>query len=124
MTPEKQNIYQLFSTISDYFSPKIIGEVNDVYIKLAKVKGQDVPWHTHKNEDELFYVIKGGLTLELRNDDSVYLDAGELFTVKAGVEHRVHNEEECWLMLIENKSTPHTGDVKAPITKSIDEQNY
>lgn len=124
MTPEKQNIYQLFSTISDYFSPKIIGEVNDVYIKLAKVKGQDVPWHTHKNEDELFYVIKGGLTLELRNDDSVHLDTGELFTVKAGVEHRVHTEEECWLMLIENKSTQHTGDVKAPITKSIDEQNY
>ncbi|MCK5455366.1 MAG: cupin domain-containing protein [Calditrichia bacterium] len=124
MTPEKQNIYQLFSTISDYFSPKIIGEVNDVYIKLAKVKGQAVPWHIHKNEDELFYVIKGGLTLELRNDDSVHLDTGELFTVKAGVEHRVHTEEECWLMLIENKSTQHTGDVKAPITKSIDEQNY
>jgi len=124
MPQEKQNLYQLFSTITDYFSPKIIGEVNDVYIKLARVKGQDVPWHTHRNEDELFYVIKGSLTMEIKENESVQLEAGEIFIVKAGLEHRVYTEEECWLMLIENKSTQHTGDIKSPITKSIDEQHY
>jgi len=124
MNAKKQNILQLFSTMTAYFSPKIIAEVNDVYVKLAKVKGQDVPWHIHENEDELFYVIKGSLLLEFRKDDPVYLDAGELFRVKAGMEHRASSEEECWLMLIENKSTLHTGDVKSSITKTIDEQHY
>jgi quercetin dioxygenase-like cupin family protein len=64
MTEQKQNLQVLFSSIKNYFSPKIIGEVNDVYVKLARVKGQDVPWHTHDNEDELFYIIKGSLTME------------------------------------------------------------
>jgi quercetin dioxygenase-like cupin family protein len=124
MDSKKQNLSYLFSGITEYFSPKIIAEVNDVYIKLAKVKGQDVPWHSHQNEDELFYVIKGILILEFRKTDDIRLEAGELFTVEAGVEHRAYSKEECWLMLIENKSTRHTGDVKSAITKSIDEQHY
>jgi len=124
MIPEKQNLSRLFDGITQYFSPKIIAEVNDVYVKLAKVKGQDVPWHTHHNEDELFYIIKGSLTLEFRKAKPIQLDVGELFTVKAGVEHRAHAEQECWLMLIENKSTQHTGDVKSPISKTIEEQHY
>ena len=124
MIPQKQNLSNLFVGITEYFSPKIIAEVNDVYVKLAKVKGQDVPWHTHDNEDELFYVIKGQLNLEMKDKDPILLNAGELFTVKAGVEHRVHSEEECWLMLIEDKSTRHTGEVEASITKTIEEQLY
>jgi quercetin dioxygenase-like cupin family protein len=124
MTMNKQNLSKLFATITQYFSPKIIAEVNDVYIKLAKVKGQDVPWHTHDKEDELFYVIKGQLNLEIKDKDRISLNTGELYTVKTGVEHRVHCEEECWLMLIEHKSTQHTGGVKASITKSIEEQKY
>ena len=124
MIPEKQNLSRLFAGITQYFSPKIIAEVDDVFIKLAKVKGQDVPWHTHQNEDELFYVIKGSLTMEFREAKPIHLNPGELFTVKAGAEHRVYSEEECWLMLIENKSTQHTGNVKSPITKTIEEQHY
>ena len=124
MSNQKQNVLQLFSEINNYFSPKIIGEVNDVYVKLARVKGQDVPWHTHDNEDELFYVIKGSLTMEIKGSDSFTLGEGELYIVKQGIEHRVHTEEECWLMLIENKTAKHTGDVKSHITKSIDEQRY
>jgi len=121
---QKQNVLNLFSEVKEYFSPKIIGEVNDVYIKLAKVKGQDVPWHTHDNEDELFYILKGSLTMELKGSDSFILDEGEFFIVKKGVEHRVHTEEECWLMLIENKTAQHTGKVQSHITKTIDEQRF
>lgn len=124
MIEKKQNLQVLFSSIKNYFSPKIIGEVNDVFVKLAKVKGQDVPWHTHDNEDELFYIIKGSLTMELRGNKSFNLDEGELFIVKRGIEHRVHTEKECWLMLIENKTAKHTGDIQSHITKTINEQHY
>ena len=121
---QKQNMQNLFSSVQNYFSPKIIGEVNDVYVKIAKVKGQDVPWHTHDNEDELFYIVKGNLTMELKGSKSINLKEGELFIVKRGIEHRVHSEDECWLMLIENKATKHTGDVQSHITKTITEQHY
>ena len=121
---QKKNIPELFSTISKYFSPKIIGEVNDVYIKLAKVKGQDVPWHTHDNEDELFYVFKGSITIELKSGNKYNLEEGEMYVVKQGIEHRVYCDEECWLILVENKETKHTGDVKSHITKSVNEQHY
>ena len=121
---QKKNIPEIFSTISNYFSPKIIGEVNDVYIKLARVKGQDVPWHIHDNEDELFYVVKGSITIELKNGNKYNLKEGEMYIVKQGTEHRVYGDEECWLMLVENKGTKHTGDVQSHITKSEDEQHY
>ena len=124
MAAQKQDIQNLFSTITDYFSPKVIAEVNDVYVKLADIKGQDVPWHTHDDEDELFYVMKGSMTMELKGSDSFGMTEGELFVVPRGVEHRVFTEEECWLLLIENKTTRHTGDVASHITKSVDEQQY
>lgn len=124
MAEEKQNLRVLFSSINNYFSPKIIGEVNDVFIKLAKVNGQDVPWHTHDEEDELFYIIRGGLTMELRGRDNIYLNERDLYIVKKGIEHRVFSEQECWLMLIENKTTKHTGNIQASITKTVDEQHY
>ena len=124
MAAPKQDIQNLFSTITNYFSPKIIAEVNDVFVKLAKIKGPDVPWHTHDDEDELFYVMKGGMTMEMKGRDSFDMIEGELFVVPRGVEHRVFTEEECWLLLIENKTTRHTGDVASHITKSVDEQQY
>lgn len=124
MIEHKQNIVELFSEIKHYFTPKIIGEVNDVFVKLAKVKGQDVPWHTHDFEDELFYVVKGCLTIEQKGEGDINLNEGELFIVKKGVEHRVFTDEECWLILIENKTTKHTGDVESPITKTVDQQQY
>ena len=124
MYNQRQNIFEQFEAVKNHFSPKIIGEVNDVYVKIAKVKGQDVPWHTHHHEDELFYVVKGSLTMEVENKDPEVLSEGDLYIVKSGVKHRVHTEQECLLMLVENKETKHTGEVQSKITKSIEEQNY
>ncbi|MFC1732420.1 cupin domain-containing protein [candidate division KSB1 bacterium] len=116
------NLQKLFPEIKKYFSPVIIGEVNDVYVKLAKIKGQKVPWHIHDNEDELFYIIKGSLIMEIENEPGFPINEGSMYIVKKGINHRVYSTEECLIMLIENKSTKHTGDIKAEITKPIEEQ--
>ncbi len=111
-----------FKSISDYFSPVIIGEVNDVYVKVAKIKGDKVPWHNHEKEDELFYIIEGSLLFEIEGKDSFVMNKGDIFIVKKGINHRVSSAEECKIMLIENKTTAHTGDVQSEITKSIKQQ--
>jgi quercetin dioxygenase-like cupin family protein len=116
------NITDQLNTIKDYYSPKIIGEVNDVYIKLVKIKGNKVPWHNHKDEDELFYVLKGKLLFEIENQESFTMQKGDLFIVKKGINHKVSSKKECHLMLIENKSALHTGNVIHEITKSIKNQ--
>jgi len=122
MKNKEKNLTKLFSGINEYYSPRVIGEVNDVYVKITKVKGHDVPWHTHDNEDELFYMVRGSLTMEIQNEGSFDLNEGEYFIVNKGIEHRVYSEEECWIMLIEPKATKHTGSVQSDITRSIDEQ--
>jgi len=116
------NLKDKLKDIQEYFSPKIIGEVNNVYVKLAKIKGEKVPWHNHKNEDELFFIIEGSLLMEIEGEKSFMLNEGDLFIVNKGVNHRVSSIEECQIMLIENKSTEHTGTIESEITKSIDEQ--
>ena len=121
---DKQNLEALFSTVKDYFAPKIIAEVNDVFVKIVKVKGSDIPWHIHLNEDELFHVLKGNLTISIRDGKDINLTEGEMFVVKKGTEHRIMCDKEYRIMLIENKSTEHTGSVKTGITKTIDEQFY
>jgi len=113
------NINDQLKTIKDYYSPKIIGEVNDVFIKLVKIQGNKVPWHQHKNEDELFYVLKGSLVFEIENQEPFTMKKGDLFIVKQGINHKVSSKKECHLMLIENKSALHTGNVTHEITKSI-----
>ena len=118
----KLNIESALASIENYFSPKIIGEVNDVYVKIAKIKGEDVPWHNHKNEDELFYILEGSLLMEIENKPAFEMNKGDLYVVKRGVEHRVSSKKECQIMLIENKSTAHTGDVVSDITKSVNQQ--
>ena len=116
------NVKDCLKDVKDYFSPKVIGEVNDVYIKVAKIKGEKVPWHNHENEDELFYIIEGSLLFEIEGEDSFVMNKGDIFIVKKGVNHRVSSEEECQIMLIENKTTAHTGKVKSDITKSAEQQ--
>lgn len=111
-----------FKDVSEYFSPKVIGEVNDVYIKIAKIKGEDIPWHNHKNEDELFYIVEGRLLFEVEAEKPFEMVQGDLFIVKKGINHRVSSKEECKIMLIENKTTAHTGNVKSDVTKSIEDQ--
>ena len=118
------NIPASFSDITEYFSPKIVAEVNNEYVKLAKIKGQEVPWHAHENEDELFYIVSGNLLMELEGKDPFIMETGDLFVVKKGTIHRVSSTEECQIMLIETKTTQHTGDVVSTITKSIEQQSY
>lgn len=116
------NLKETAQKLSNYFSPKIISEVNDQYVKLAKIKGQEVPWHTHDQEDELFYIIEGCLVMKLEGQEAQNMQQGDLFVVPKGVKHRVSSEEECLILLIESKSTKHTGDVNSSISKSIEDQ--
>lgn len=116
------NLEQKFIEVQDYFSPKVIGEVNDVYVKIAKVKGDKIPWHNHENEDELFYIVDGSLLFEEEGKAPFTMKKGDIYIVKKGIDHKVSAEEECKIMLIENKSTAHTGEVESDITKSVEEQ--
>lgn len=105
----KINLAEKFSRFTDQWSPKIVADLNDSHVKLAKVRGEFV-WHQHAEEDELFIVIEGELTIELR-DGQVTLGPGELVVIPKGVEHRPVAREEVQLMLIEPKAIRHTGDV-------------
>jgi len=118
------NLKEKLVDIEEYFSPKIIGEVNDVFVKLAKIKGDKVPWHNHNDEDELFYVIEGNLLFEMEGTEPFMMSEGDMFIVKKGVNHRVSSNEECSIMLIENKTTAHTGGVESVITKSVEDQRF
>jgi len=104
------NPHQKLCTFSDLWSPKIIAELNDSYVKLAKVHGEYV-WHKHDHEDELFFVISGELKIELR-DKVLELHPGELVVIPKGVEHRPVAAGEVSIMLIEPKSTVSTGDAQ------------
>src|SRR3989304_908116 len=99
----KVNLAQKFGLIKEYWSPKIAGELNGQYVKLAKFKGEFV-WHQHEKEDELFLVTKGRLTIQLRNGD-VDLSEGEFFIVPAGVEHRPMAQDEVYALMLEPIST-------------------
>lgn len=106
--------------VTDYWSPKVVGRVNDQYVKVAKLKGEFV-WHAHEAEDELFLVLRGRLRVELE-DGPVELGEGEFLTVPRGVRHNPVAEEECWVALIETVSTKHTGEVVSERTRTIEEQ--
>ena len=105
----KINLAEKFGCFTDQWSPKIVADLNDSHVKLAKVQGEFV-WHRHAEEDELFIVVRGELTIELR-DGMVTLGPGELVVIPKGVEHRPVAREEVHLILIEPKATRHTGDV-------------
>lgn len=110
----------LAAGLTELWSPRVIGELNDAYVKVAKVHGELV-WHAHGQEDELFLVLQGRLRLDLETGP-VELGAGELFIVPKGVRHKPVAEEECLLLLIEPKATLHTGGVVTGRTRSIAEQ--
>ena len=110
----------LAASLTELWSPRVIAEVDDAYIKVAKVKGSLV-WHSHDEEDELFLVLKGRLRIEME-DGAVELGEGELFVVPKGVRHNPVAEEECLLLLVERKSTQHTGDTLTGKTRSVEEQ--
>ena len=114
------NLDAALSRVTDYWSPKVIGRVNDQFLKAAKVKGEFV-WHQHDDEDELFLVLRGRLTIQLRDGD-VTLGPGEFYVVPKGTPHNPRAEDECWLVLVETVSTKHTGEVDSPLTRSVEEQ--
>jgi mannose-6-phosphate isomerase-like protein (cupin superfamily) len=104
----------------DFWSPRVVGEVDDAYVKVAKIKGT-LAWHTHDREDEMFLVLKGQLRIEMERE-SVDLREGDMFVVPKGTRHNPVAEEECHVLLVERKSTAHTGDVVTDKSRSIEEQ--
>lgn len=103
------NLEDKFTQITECWQPRIAGELNDSYVKLAKLKGEFV-WHYHEEEDELFLVVKGRLCIKLRDGD-LWLEAGEFVIIPKGVEHCPVAEEEAHVLLLEPKSTLNTGNV-------------
>lgn len=104
----KVNLEEKFSVFSEYWRPRIVGELNESYVKLAKLKGEFL-WHSHASEEEMFFVVRGGLRIRFRDHDEV-LGPGEFLIIPRGVEHMPVAEEEVWVMLVEPKSTLNTGD--------------
>jgi mannose-6-phosphate isomerase-like protein (cupin superfamily) len=108
--PDVINLAQKFTRVDKHWSPRIVGELNDSYVKLAKIKGEFI-WHHHADEDELFLVVKGRLLMQLRDGDR-WVETGEFIIIPRGVEHRPVAPEECHILLLEPKSTRNTGDVQ------------
>jgi mannose-6-phosphate isomerase-like protein (cupin superfamily) len=113
---QKVNIAQKFSLFAEQWQPKIAGELNDSYVKLARLQGEFV-WHHHADEDELFLVIEGQLTIKLR-DSEIQLEAGEFVIIPKGVEHLPVAKEEVLVMLLEPKATKNTGNIDNERTTS------
>ncbi|HWO02783.1 MAG TPA: cupin domain-containing protein [Blastocatellia bacterium] len=111
---EKVNLREKLGRFSDYWSPKIVGEVNDSHVKLVKLKGEFL-WHHHESEDELFLVVKGTLIIRLRDRD-VELEEGEFVIIPHGVEHLPIATEEAHVLLLEPKTTVNTGNVSSERT--------
>ena len=110
---EAVNLHDKFAMFSDHWSPKIVGRLNDLHLKAVKLKGEFV-WHAHVDTDELFLVIRGSLTIKLRDRD-IAVNAGEFFVVPKGVEHKPVAAEECQVLLIEPAGTVNTGDAGGPL---------
>jgi mannose-6-phosphate isomerase-like protein (cupin superfamily) len=106
--------------LTELWSPRVIAELDDNYVKVAKVQGS-LAWHKHEGEDEMFFVLEGRFILEFE-DGVVELGPGQMHVVPKGVMHNPIAEQECLLMLIERKSAQHTGDVVTDKTRSIQEQ--
>ena len=119
---ERINLAEKFSLFEEEWTPKILAESNGQLVKIAKGSGQLV-WHSHEKEDELFLVLKGELTIQLRTEDIV-LKEGELFIVPKGVEHCPRAKPGTEFMLIEPKSTAHTGKSKTDVTVATEDQEW
>lgn len=111
---DKVNLAEKFSLFADHWSPKIVGELNDSYVKVVKLKSEFV-WHHHEKEDEMFLVVKGKLLIRLRDHD-LWLQEGEFVIIPKGVEHLPVAEEEAHVLLLEPKTTLNTGNVRSERT--------
>ena len=118
---EKVNIAEKLSRFTEHFQPRLVGELNGQHVKVAKLQGEFV-WHHHEAEDEMFLVVHGSMTLQVRDRDgvlNVVLNKGELFIVPRGVEHRPMAAEECHIMLFEPAGTLNTGNLRNERTYEI-----
>jgi mannose-6-phosphate isomerase-like protein (cupin superfamily) len=118
LSGKKINLGKKFSKFSEYWSPRVVAELNDYQFKLAKLKG-DFTWHDHQHTDEAFVVIKGSMSIELR-DRKIELSEGEMYVVPKGVEHRPCAQEECHVMLIEPRGVVNTGEAGGKLTAEND----
>jgi len=107
---EKVNLAHKFSLFSDYWDPRIAGELNGQYVKLVKFIGEFV-WHHHENEDEMFLVVKGRMVMRLR-DQEIVLEEGEFLIIPRGVEHQPVAEQEAHVLLFEPAETLNTGNLQ------------
>lgn len=107
--------------VDQHWTPRVVGRVNDQYVKVAKLLGELV-WHAHEHEDEMFLVVSGRLRIQVEGQEDVLLGPGEFFIVPRGVRHNPVADEEVEIVLIETVTTAHTGDVVVPGTVSIDRQ--
>lgn len=112
---EKVVLAEKFGMITDYWNPRIVGELNNQHVKVVRVKGE-FDWHHHENEDELFFVVKGELTIRLREKD-ILLREGEFFIIPRGVEHQPFASEEVHLLLFEPATTVNTGNFQSERTR-------
>lgn len=117
---EKVNIARKLTLFNDYWSPKIVGEINNFQVKVVKVQGE-FDWHHHDEEDEMFLIVKGSLLMQFQDQDDVMVNEGEFIIIPHGVEHRPVAAEECHLILIEPHGTLNTGNVETDHTiKELD----
>lgn len=117
----KINLAEKFANLDEAWSPRVVGELDGAYLaKIAKLDGT-FTWHQHDEEDEMFLVIKGHLSIELE-DQRLELDAGEMVVIPAGVMHNPIADEECQVLVFEKKSTAHTGSKQTDQTRSLDDQ--
>lgn len=112
------NLLEKFTKFSEHWSPRVIAEMNDYQFKLAKIK-DEFTWHDHKDTDEVFLVIAGSMSIEFRNG-KVDLEAGEMFVVPKGVEHKPYAKDECKIMLIEPRGVTNTGEAGGELTAQDD----
>jgi mannose-6-phosphate isomerase-like protein (cupin superfamily) len=118
----KVNLADKFRKFEDLWSPKLVGELNENYIKLAKGAGE-LDWHSHENEDEFFLVVSGHLDIHVR-DNVISLDPGEFYVLPKGVEHRPVSKECAEIVLIEPKETLHTGTTVSDQTVAVEDQEW
>lgn len=111
---EKVNLVEQLASFKEHWKPRIVGVLNEYNVLVVKVRG-DFVWHKHDETDDFFLVLKGHLTIQLRDGD-VALDEGEMVVVPRGVEHRPRADEEAWILVIEPKQTVNTGDAGGPLT--------
>ena len=109
--PDVVSLAAKYAEFSDSWSPRIVAEFNGLHVKLARGRGTFV-WHTHEETDEVFLIHSGSMEIQMRDRPAVQLEAGDLFVVPAGVEHRPVVTDECELLLIEPANTPNTGNAE------------